>query len=431
MALELIYRRVEELKPHPNNARVHSKKQVAQIVASISEAGFANPILHDENDVIIAGHGRLLAAKQLKIETVPAIQLRGLSEAQKAALRVADNKIAQNSAWDPDLLRLELETIELEGLDLELTGFSTGEIDILRMDDDPDDDQIPEVSEMAISRPGDIWRLNQHRLACGDVRDRELMAKLMAGVTADAAFLDPPYNVKVNGHAGGKGAIKHREFALASGEMSSSEFMAFLKATLGACVAVSRDGAVHFVCMDHPHIEELTQACNSIYGQRLTLCVWVKSNAGMGGLYRSQHELVFVYRVGEAPHRNNVELGKHGRNRTNVWEYASVNAFGARAQDLALHPTVKPVGLVADAIKDVTRPGEVVLDAFLGSGTSLIAAERTRRVFRGVDIDPLYVDLAISRWQDLTGGLALHAETGQSFTQTQLERGRARLAADA
>ena len=248
------------------------------------------------------------------------------------------------------------------------------------------------------------------------------MSKLMGGLQADAAFLDPPYNVKIDGHAGGKGKTKHREFAFASGEMSQPEFTAFLKATLGACVAVSRDGAVHFVCIDHPHVEELSAACEAIYGQRLNLCVWVKSNAGMGSLYRSQHELVFVYRVGQAAHRNNVELGKHGRNRTNVWEYASVNAFGARAQDLALHPTVKPVGLVADAIKDVTKAGEVVLDAFLGSGTSLIAAERTGRVFRGLDIDPLYVDVAITRWQDMTGGVAISAATGEAFGQRQTGR---------
>jgi DNA modification methylase len=254
------------------------------------------------------------------------------------------------------------------------------------------------------------------------------MARLMAGVKADAAFLDPPYNVKINGHVGGSGKIKHREFAYASGEMSGTEFTTFLRETLGACAQVSRDGAVHFVCMDHPHIEELTEACAFVYGQRLNMCVWVKSNAGMGGLYRSQHELVFVYRVGVAAHRNNIQLGKHGRNRTNVWEYASVNAFGSRADDLALHPTVKPASMVADAMRDVTRPGEVVLDAFLGSGTSLIAAERCGRVFRGLDIDPIYVDVALTRWMAMTGVEPVHCASGKTFSERKRELALASLA---
>lgn len=426
MTTDLDYRprKLAELKPHPNNARTHSAKQVAQIAASISATAFANPILIDENDVIIAGHGRLLAAKKLGLLEVPTIQITGLSEAKRRALRLADNKIALNAGWDVELLKLELEEIRISDIDLEITGFSIGEIDvILEASSDPEDEVIPAAPLIPVSRTGDVWNLGLHRVACGDARDRALMDLLMDGAQADAAFLDPPYNVKIDGHAGGKGKIKHREFAFASGEMSRSEFIEFLRETHGACVRVSRSGAVHYTCMDHHHMEEMIVAAGLVYGPRLNLCVWSKSNAGMGSLYRSQHELVFVYRVGATPHRNNVELGKHGRNRTNIWEYPSVNTFrGSRRHDLAMHPTVKPVAMVADAIKDVTRPGEIVIDCFLGSGTTLIAAERTGRVFRGVEIDPVYVDVALERWSAMTGREPVLAATGESFSQVRLRQ---------
>ncbi len=245
----------------------------------------------------------------------------------------------------------------------------------------------------------------------------------MSGDLADAAFTDPPYNVAIDGFAGGKGKVRHREFAHASGEMTASEFTAFLRDALGASASVSRDGAVHFVCMDHRHIRELLDAAGEVYAAQLNLCVWNKSNAGMGSLYRSKHELVFVFRVGETQHLNTVELGKHGRSRTNIWDYPSVNTFGgSRQQDLALHPTVKPTSMVADAICDVTRRGDVVFDGFLGSGTSLIAAERVGRVFRGVEVDRLYVDLALMRWSVMTGQDPVLEETGESFEQVRKRR---------
>lgn len=237
------------------------------------------------------------------------------------------------------------------------------------------------------------------------------------------AFLDAPYNDKIDGHVGGKGKVKHREFAFASGEMSRSQFIDFLTETHQACADVTKPGAIHFTCMDHHHVEEMVVAAGSVYAKRLNICIWVKSNAGMGSLFRSQHEMIFVYRVGGAPHRNNVELGKHGRNRTNVWEYPSVNTFGgSRRHDLAMHPTVKPVAMVADAIRDVTKPGEIVLDAFLGSGTTLIAAERTGRVCRGVELDPIYVDVAIDRFTTLTGVEAILEDTRETFRQVRARR---------
>jgi len=406
--LVIDYLPIAALKPEPRNARTHPKRQIDQIIASIQAFGFTNPLLIDENDVLIAGHGRLIAARQLGMATVPAIRLNHLSDVQKRALRIADNKIAQNAGWDADLLRIELQEITSIDLDLSIDaiGFSVGELDLALQapgHNDPDDDIIPGVPTAPRTRPGDIWIIGAHRVGCGDCRDRAFMDRLMGpGVQADAAFLDPPYNVRIQGHANIKS--RHREFAMASGEMARPEFLAFLTQTLGACAAVSRSGAVHFVCMDWRHMDELSAAARNVYDSLLNLCVWNKSNAGMGSLYRSKHELISVYRVGSAPHFNAVELGRHGRNRANVWDYPSVNSFqGHRSQDLALHPTVKPIALVADAIRDVTRRGEVVLDAFLGSGTTLLAAEREGRRFRGLDIDPAYVDLALARWTAMTG----------------------------
>ncbi|WP_347265456.1 DNA methyltransferase [Nitrobacter sp.] len=404
--LAVVYRPVNDLTPDPRNARTHPKRQIDQLRASIKEFGFTNPILIDPEGHIIAGHGRLQAARAMGIAEVPTIALSGLSEPQKRALRIADNKIALNAGWDLEILQQELGELASIDVDIDptLTGFSTGEIDvIIASAPDPDDEVIPPVLATPRTKLGDIWILGEHRVGCGDSRDAEFLQRVIGDrKRVDAAFLDPPYNVRIGGHAVSAGS--HREFAMASGEMNEAEFRSFLADTLGAAASVSRDGAVHFVCMDWRHMDSVSAVGATVYGACLNLCVWNKSNAGMGSLYRSKHELVFVYRVGMAPHLNMVELGKHGRNRTNVWDYASVNSMrGSRREDLALHPTVKPTGLVADALKDVTRHGDLVLDLFLGSGTTLIAAERTGRCFRGLDIDPAYVDVAIERWSARTG----------------------------
>jgi DNA modification methylase len=404
--LVLRYQALASLKPDPANARTHDKRQVAQIARSITVFGFCNPILIDADGVIIAGHGRYLAAKKLGLRDVPTISLPHLNGDQKRALRIADNKIGLNSSWNFDLLKAELQQLAVLEIDfdLSLTGFTPGEIDVvLQGAPDPDDEVIPAIPATPRTRPGDIWVLGEHRLGCGDARDLAFLRRVVGDRgPIDVAFLDPPYNVRISGHA--NTSDRHREFAMASGEMSQAAFIQFLEECLGAAVAVSRNGAVHFVCMDWRHTAAVQTVGARIYGEQINLCVWNKSNAGMGSLYRSKHELVFVYRVGEAPHLNAVELGKHGRNRTNVWDYASVNSFkGSRRGDLELHPTVKPAAMVADAIKDVTRQGGLVLDTFLGSGTTLLAAERSGRRCRGVELDPAYVDLAIERWSDLTG----------------------------
>ena len=354
--LEVRYLPPAELKPFANNARAHPRRQVDQIVASIRRYGFVNPILIDEEGEIIAGHGRLRAANVLGLEQVPTICLPRLSEAHKRALRLADNKIALNAGWDADLLKIELQSIaELEvNFDFGSMGFSVTEIDMaLNATARANDDWVPTEPTTPTSQADDIWVLGDHRLGCGDCRDLGFLRRVVGPGPVSAAFLDPPYNVQIRGFAVGR--RRHAEFAVASGELTTQQFRDFLRKTLGACVEVSRPGSVHFVCIDHRHVEDLIAACEGIYHERLNICVWNKSNGGMGSLYRSKHELVLVMKVGDAPHTNNVQLGRHGRNRTNVWDYAGVNAIGgARRDDLELHPTTKPVQLVADALCDVT-----------------------------------------------------------------------------
>jgi DNA modification methylase len=418
---------VDALKPNPHNARTHSRKQIRQIANSITTFGFLVPILIDDGGVIIAGHGRYAAAALLGLQEVPVIRVAGLSEAKRRALAIADNKIAQNAGWDREQLAVEIpeltDLLIAEGVDISILGFEPAEIDQLQADfeaesSDPQDSIEPHWFDMAaVSQPGDLWLLGNHRLMCADARCAGDVCKLMASCRADLAFLDPPYNVRIAG-AVGRGKTKHSEFAMASGEMSSPDFVRFLGSVLDAATAVSRDGAVHFVCMDWRHIGELLAAANPIYGAALNLVVWAKTNAGQGSFYRSAHELIGVFRVGEIAHLNNIELGRHGRSRSNVWHYAGVNAFRAgRMDELRSHPTAKPVALVADAIKDCTRRGDIVLDTFSGSGTTIMAAERVGRHARALELEPRFVDVAIRRWQAFTRRDAIHAPSGLSFDE--------------
>lgn len=413
---------LNSVRAYKNNARTHSKAQVRQLARSIGQNGWTSPMLLDGNLEIISGHARKQAAELLGLQTVPVIILRGLNEPQKRALRIADNKIAANASWDLELLKIELSQIVIEDPELEL-GFEVGEIDhILSTSVDPIEEVVPAAPETAVSRPGDHWRMGAHAFIVGDCAEPAVMAQLMEGQRADAAFLDPPYNDPAN-KIGNSGKVKHRPIAGAAGELSVEAFTATLERWLAACAAATRDGGVHFVCMSHAHVEEVLAAGRAVYGARLNICVWRKSNAGLGALYRSAHELVFVYRVGAAQHLNNVQMGKHGRNRPNVWDAQSVNTFGgSRQQDLALHPTVKPTQLVADAIMDVTRRGDIVLDGFLGSGTTLLACERTGRICRGTEIDPIYADVIIDRFKTATGIEAVLAETGETFAQVRARR---------
>lgn len=404
----------------PRNARTHPGKQIQQLVRSIKAFGFVNPVLVDERSELIAGHARLKAAQTIDLRSVPAIRISGLTDAQKRALCLADNRIAQNAGWDRELLALELgELLAFEDFDISLTGFEAPEIDQILLDHegdatDPADD-LPPPSKHAVSRTGDLWQLGQHRLLCGDARSEADPVRLCGGAKPTMCFTDPPYNVKVRGIVG-RGRIKHSEFAMASGEMSEDEFAVFLEQTLAHAAKVSADGAVHFVCMDWRHIATLLAAGAKVYDQILNLVVWVKTNAGQGSFYRSQHELIGVFRVGSVPHRNNIELGRHGRSRSNVWHYPGANTFRrGRLDELASHPTVKPVGMIVDAMRDVTRRGDHVLDIFGGSGSTLLAAERIGRRALLMEIEGRFVDVAIRRWQAFTGKDAVHAETGRAF----------------
>lgn len=425
--LKVDYRSPSSLKPYERNARTHSKKQVSLIAASIRQFGFNNPVLISEHDEIIAGHGRVLAALELGLKQVPTVRLDHMTDAERRAYILADNKLAEQAGWDVPTLKLELGELHEEDLEfaLETTGFETSELDILLHEDDGDEEQetvpMPEPGP-AITRMGDIWQLGRHRLICGDVTDPLVINALMGDERADCVFTDPPYNVKIDGNVCGKGSIKHREFAMASGEMSEAQFTAFLISSLGELARVSRDGAIHFVCMDWRHMGELLAAGLSVYQELKNLIVWTKTNAGMGSFYRSQHELVFVFKVGTAPHTNTFGLGETGRHRSNVWSYPGVNSFGAGQSDLALHPTVKPTALVADAIKDVTTLNQIVLDGFGGSGSILIAAERNGRIARLVELDPLYCDVICRRFEAETGESAILDGTDQTFDQVAATR---------
>lgn len=425
--LKVIYENPAVLNPYARNSRTHTKKQIKQIASSMKEFGFTNPILVDGDKGVLAGHGRLEAAKLLGVDSVPTIPLGEMNETQKRAYILADNKLAENAGWNPEILAIELQYLtELDiDFDAAITGFETAEIDILIGDLNGDNSQNPadeipdiETDTAPVSVPGDLWLLGKHRLLCADATDRNSFDLLRDGTQAQMVFSDPPYNVRISGNVCGLGAVKHDEFAMASGEMSPDEFTAFLSSVLGHMAAYSQDGAIHFICMDWRHIGELTAAGHDVYAELKNLCVWAKTNGGMGSLYRSQHELVFVFKNGTAPHINNVELGKHGRYRTNLWTYAGVNTLKSdRLDELAMHPTVKPVGLVQDAILDCSRRNGIILDAFSGSGTTIIAAENTGRICHALEIDPQYVDVAIKRWSKLTGEHAIHASSGLTFEE--------------
>lgn len=421
---QLVERDIASLRPYARNARTHSKKQVKQIAASIERFGFTNPVLVSDDGEIIAGHGRVEAAKLLGLRKVPTLALSHLSEAERRAYVLADNKLALNAGWDKEMLAIELQgLIDLE-FDVELTGFSLAEVDLVldeAGDSDPDgsdapEDHVPEISGTPVSLMGDVWLLGRHRLLCGDARRSDDLALLMQNERADMVFTDPPYNVKIDGNVCGLGSVKHREFAMATGEMSEDQFVRFLTETLGNMGSVMRDGAIAFVCMDWRHMGEMLAAGQSAFTELKNLVVWNKTNGGMGAFYRSKHELIFVFKQGSAEHTNSFGLGETGRYRTNVWDYPGISSIGAnRGDELAMHPTVKPVALIADAIRDCSRRGEIVLDAFGGSGSTMIAAEKTGRSARLIEYDPIYCDTIVRRWEQLTGKRAMLSDGGACF----------------
>jgi len=421
---------IQALKPYQRNARTHSRRQIRQIADSIQAFGFTNPVLTSNSNMIVAGHGRVEAAKLLGMASVPTIRLENLSEDQIRAYILADNKLAEKAGWDTSILAIELQHLSSVdiGFEVTITGFEVPEIDLILQD--AATDEIEELLEVnpgpAITKLGDLWRLGEHRILCGNSLDESAFSRLMEGQTADLVFTDPPYNVKIDGHVCGNGAVRHREFEMASGEMTELEFEEFLSKALGLLRRNSKAGSVHFICMDWRHAGELLIAAKRRYHTFLNLCVWAKDKGGMGSFYRSQHELVFVFRNGSEQHRNNIQLGKYGRNRTNVWKYPGINTLSKTEDEgnlLALHPTVKPIAMIADAILDCSAPGDIVLDGFAGSGSTLMASERVGRICYAIELDPTYVDTTIRRWEKQTGKKGTHAESGKNFETMEVANG--------
>jgi DNA modification methylase len=428
--IQIQYRSVGDLVLDPRNPRQHSQSQVNQIADSIREFGFVTPIVVDDTGQVVIGHGRVLAARKLGMPRVPVVEIRHLSQAQLKALRIADNRLAQHAHWDERLLGenfLELKELDPD-FDLAVTGFSLPEIDLAIQNHDEGAtvepaDETDAVTGVPVCRPGDTWQLGDHRVHCGDATSEAAFDNVMTGERAHVVFVDPPYNVPIDGHVSGKGKIRHREFAQGSGELSREEFTHFLTRSCALLAKYSEGGAIHFVCMDWRHADELLAASRGVYSELKNIAVWVKRSAGMGSLYRSQHELVFVFKSGTERHTNNIELGRYGRNRTNVWHYDGASTQARKGNNLLeLHPTAKPVQLVMDALLDCSNRGEIVLDSFLGSGTTLLAAERTGRRCRGIELDPLYIDTAIRRCQNLTGRDAVRLSDGKPFREIEAER---------
>jgi len=427
--LAIVYRDIDKLQPDFKNPRVHSEKQIQQVARSIEAFGFNVPFLVNRKLKLIAGHGRLAACKLLGINKVPTICLDHLTEEQIRAFMIADNRLTENADWDDRLLGEQLKALSEVNLDfsLEATGFEMAEIDVMieglaSPTEAEAADTLPEMSSpVPVSKPGDLWLLGRNRLICGDALVGQTYQRLMDGRLAAAVFTDPPYNDPIDGYVTGFGKVHHSEFAMASGEMTEAEFTAFLSKTFANLTIASATGSIHFVCIDWRHLKELLAAAERTYTELKNVCVWVKDSGGLGSFYRSQHELVFVFKSGKTKHRNNVQLGQYGRYRTNIWQYPRVNSRGSNAEqpNLQLHPTVKPVAMVAEAVMDCSARGEIILDAFLGSGTTLVAAERVGRICYGIELDPTYVDLAVRRWQAYTGNTARHANSKRSFNDLE------------
>jgi DNA modification methylase len=428
--LAIKYKDPRKLKPRLKNPRTHTSRQIKQIAASIQEFGFINPVLVDGADGIVAGHARVAAAISLGMTDVPTVRVDHLSPTQIRAYVIADNRLAEKAGWDPALLALELQELSVEpNFDVTITGFEMAEIDLLigeAVDHEPDEaDAIPEIdrSAPAVSRPGDCWQIGDHFLLCEDALKPRSYERLLQGKQAQMVFTDPPYNVRIAGNVSGLGMAQHREFAMASGEMTRRQFTNFLRRALTNLVEFSVDGSIHYICMDWRHIRELADAADDAYTELKNICVWSKTNAGMGSLYRSAHEFIFVYKHGRARHINNVELGRFGRSRTNIWEYAGMSSFGkGRDASLAGHPTPKPLALVSDAILDCSTRGGLILDPFAGSGTTLLAAEKTGRRGYGIELDTHYADLIIKRFEEMYGLRATHVDSKLSFDRHKAER---------
>ena len=429
--LRLEYEPVDAIKANPRDPRTYSPRETKRVAKSMITFGVM-PLIVNSDRVVLSGNIWLEAAKLSGAAHVPVVVADHLTPAQAEAFMVAQIRLVELGEWDTQRLGEILRDLTLQELDfdLEIIGFDAPQIDLYiegidQQTDGPDPaDEAPPAGP-AVTRPGDLWILGPHRILCGDSLAPASYETLMAGDLAAIVFADPPYNVAIAGNVSGKGAVKHDDFAMACGEMSEAEFQAFLTQVMGLAANHSAEGSLAYWCMDWRHMSEITTAGRSAYKALLNLCVWTKTNGGQGSLYRSQHELVFVFKKSSKPHRNNVQMGKHGRHRTNVWTYPGISNFGRRGEEgdlLAMHPTVKPVALIADALLDASARGDIVLDGFMGSGSTMIAAEKVGRRARGIELDPAYVDTAIRRWERWSGEEARLEGTGQTFADIGVER---------
>jgi DNA modification methylase len=426
------YAHPAQFRPHPCNTNEHSKKQKEFLKSAIAQLGFINPVLVNDSLQVVAGHLRVEVAQELRLDAIPYIRLSHLSPTELRALMIGDNAIASHSKLNDGLLADELSELmpllAAEGHDVSLLGIEAAEIDLLLgnhadIEQDPDD-ELPEPSKTIVSTLGDLWVLGDHVIRCGDAKSQNDYAELMGRERATVIVSDPPYNLPTRSFQG-RGKIRHANFVEAFGEMSPEEFTDFLTAAFSLAGKYSRDGALHYYFGDWRHAAEYIAAGKAVFSEFKNLIVWNKTSPGQGSLYKSQHELVFLFKNGRAPHVNNVELGRHGRNRSNIWVFSGANSFRKdRLKELSLHPTVKPIAMIADALKDASRRGDIVLDPFAGSGSTLLAAERVGRRARVMDLDPQFVDVTVRRWQDFTRRDGILRATGQTFDEVARERAR-------
>lgn len=402
---------IAKLKRYPGNARQHSRKQINKLADLIAAHGFINPIIVDETGMILAGHARYEAAQKVGLETVPVRVVDWLSEAQKRSYILSDNRLADESSFSKVQLRRELQGLIELGDNLELTGFDSLEIDTMLSigEDEPvdgdDNVELPDDRVAPVSRVGDLWHIGEHRALCGDARDLANCERLLDGERAQLIFTDPPYGCRIANNVSGLGKTKHDDFVMGAGEQALPEFAHSILRPAFKCMAASAaSGAIAFICTDWRAYPHMLDAAQGIFLEQKNLIVWAKTNSGMGQFYRSAHELVLAMKVSAGPHINNFGLGGGGRHRSNVWTYAGANTFRrGRMEDLEAHSTVKPKKLVADAIVDCSKRGGIVLDSFLGSGTTLVSCAMTGRRGRGLELDPKYMDVILRRVEAETG----------------------------
>ncbi|MBP6110957.1 MAG: ParB N-terminal domain-containing protein [Sphingobium sp.] len=426
-SLSIVEIPIDTIVPFATNPMEHPTGQISMLKRSMTRFGFTNPVLLTPDNVVIAGHGRLIAAKELGCTHVPAIILSGLTEAEQRAYRIADNAIALKGKWALDLLAIEAQYVLDAGIAPIELGFEMGELDFAiegaKKEKAKAEEPVPEPARTGppVSRVGDLWTVGLHRILCGDARDPACYRILMGGEKADMVLTDMPWNVPVNGHVSGLGKIKHPEFPMASGEMGKEEFASFTTIVFQNQADFAKPGALVLEFIDWRSVAMMITVGETIFDRLMNICVWVKPSGGMGSLWRSRHELVCAFRVKGGKHANNVRLGKFGRNRTNVWEYAAPNGFGSERENLKIHPTAKNVEMLADAILDCTQRGGIVLDPFLGSGATILGAQGVGRIGRGMELDPYYVDLAVQRITKEIGNEAVLAD-GRTFAEVTSER---------